>query len=138
MTSKLTHLVAQRIEQAILAAGYQSQDKFALAIGLPRETLSRLLGCEVDVRLSTLGKIAKGLGVSPHMLIRTDPIPSAPDADNDPRGLRMAHQPKKLGISVKVCIPFGIEPPEWLKAAGKIGVTEKPAKAKRVAKQKAL
>lgn len=134
MDSSLARIVAQRIEQAILAAGYKSQDKFAHEIGLARGTLSRVLSCAVDVRLSTIEKIAEGLGVSAHLLLLPDPIPGIPDTTSHVRGLRKAGRPVDPEIFVKIRIPYGVEPPPWLKSACERGEVENapsPSKPKR-------
>lgn len=114
MGQSLSQIVAQRVEQAILAAGYKSQDQFAQKVGLSRGTLSKVLSCTVDVRLSTLEKIAAGLGVPANLLLLPTPIPGIPATDSHTRGLRHAGRPAEPEISVKVRIPDGVTPPAWL------------------------
>lgn len=114
MGQSLSQIVAQRIEQAILAAGYKSQDQFALKVGLSRGTLSKVLACTVDVRLSTIERIAEALGVPPNLLLLPTPIPGMPAANSHSRGLRQAGRPAEPEISVKIRIPDGVTPPTWL------------------------
>jgi len=134
MDSSLARIIAQRIEQAILAAGYKSQDQFANEIGLARGTLSRVLSCAVDVRMSTVEKIAEGLGVSPHLLLLPDSIPGLPETKSHLRSLRTPGRPADPEILVKIRIPYGVEPPTWLKSACERGEVEhapSPSKSKK-------
>lgn len=134
MASSLARIVAHRIEQAILAAGYKSQDQFANEIGMSRGTLSRVLSSAVDVRLSTIEKIAKGLGVSGHLLLLPDPIPGLPEPKNQLQSLRKPGRHVDPEIFVKIRIPYGVEPPPWLKAACERGEVEhapKPVKTRK-------
>jgi transcriptional regulator with XRE-family HTH domain len=116
MPASLRKIVAQRIEQAIVAAGFNRQDLFASEIGMSRGTLSRVLSSSVDLRLSTVERIAEGLGISPHLLLLPDPIPGLPSATS-PSTLKRPGRSKDPEILVKVHLPAGLEPPDWLKAA---------------------
>lgn len=133
MGQSLSQIVAQRIEQAVLAAGYKSQDQFAQHVGLSRGTLSKILACTVDVKLSTIERIADALGVPPNLLLLPAPIPGMPSADAQPRRLRQAGRPAEPEISVKVRIPEGVNPPAWLvsllKRASEVQTTTEPSES---------
>jgi len=127
MASPLTQIVAQRLREAILAAGYTSQDQFANETGISRGTLSRVLSCGVDARLSTIESIAEKLGCSAHQLLQSTPFPGVPEGKDLPNLKKTGH-PWKPEIFVKIEVPVGVEPPEWLKQAcehGKVVPTKR-------------
>lgn len=128
MALSLPQIVAQRIQQAILAAGYKSQDQFAHEIGMSRGTLSRVLSSSVDVRLSTIHKIAEGLGIPAYKLLMEEVEHGSLNA-GDTGKLKKRGRPKQADIAVRILIPDGVEPPAWLKNACKLGSLEtKPEK----------
>jgi len=56
--------IGRRIDFCIRRQGFRSHEEFAHAIGLPKSTLSRLMRGLIDPRVSTLDRIAAGLGMS--------------------------------------------------------------------------
>lgn len=89
--------------------GYRSHEEFAYAIGLPKSTLSRLLRDMIDPRLSTLEKIAHGLGMQTSDLL-------AQSRTLESQEPLRAKPGRKRGtvLNVKVTIPAGGPPPAWL------------------------
>lgn len=89
--------------------GYRSHEEFAYAIGLPKSTLSRLLRDMIDPRLSTLEKIAHGLGMQTSDLLAQSRTLESQEPLRPKPG-------RKRGtvLNVNITIPAGSPPPTWL------------------------
>ena len=126
MEPALSKVVASRIEEAILASGFASQAEFAAHTGLSRTTLSRILTSEVDLRLSTLEQIAKSLGLPAYLLLYPEQFGEqskpSPEMNLRAKGPRA----KAPAIAVKISVPPGVEPRDWLVAAVTGGAFELP------------
>lgn len=104
-------VIAQGVQRAIQEAGYRSADEFALAIGLPRSTLSRVLNGKADTRISTLNRIAQALSKP------LDEFLAAPSPSRDSlktHRLRSPGRPQREDIRIQISIPAGVEIPQWL------------------------
>jgi len=129
MPKTLSEKIAARLEKALEAAGYRSQEEFANVVGLPRATLNRVLSGRYDNRLSTLEKIAAGLEL---------PLGALLDGDAEKKGKSLGHlhaigPKKKSGIVVKILVPKGEEVPKWLVDACREGagqIEQEPLKRK--------
>lgn len=60
----LFQVLGRRIEAQIAAGGYASVEIFAHENGIPKSTLSEIINGRNDARISTLARIAAGLGLS--------------------------------------------------------------------------
>lgn len=108
-------VLASRIREGILKAGYTSQEQFARSIALPRMTLYKLLKGEVDPRFSTVVKIADGLDFTLSELLANH-TPGASQT-NSGRSLssKPGRRPKKT-VTISLTVSSD-EIPDWLNAA---------------------
>jgi len=73
----LKYIVADRFTALVKARGIISLERFAEEVGVGSATLYRMQRGEIDIRLSTLEKIAQALQCSPaDLLTDTTPTPS--------------------------------------------------------------
>ncbi len=110
LKQNIAKTVAVQIELAIKDAGYRSQEEFANVIGMPKATLNRVLSGSFDTRISTLEKIAQGLGLPMGQLLDVDPSAKSVAKTN----LHSKGPKQKSGILVKILVPKDEEPPKWL------------------------
>lgn len=134
MTAPLSKIIASRISQAIQAAGFTSQDQFAQHAGIWRGTLSKILTGSVDIRTSTLERIAEALGIPPHTLLIPDS--ADPDLTKTPSSLKGPWRRVDSEITVKIRIPEGVDPPQWLKDVCKHGERQSPPQRSAVTRPK--
>lgn len=120
MEAAYLQLVARRIESARIAAGFSTKDELARSAGITRSSISRIIDSHVDVRLSTLVRIADALGVPVHKLL--EPDGSGPIGTQTPtKSQRLKPPPPKVTVEVKVVIPAGAAQPSWLQNAFRDG-----------------
>jgi len=67
---ELLAAIGRNIAKYIELRGFESQEKFAWEIGLPKTTLSRIIRGKGDVRISKLSKIATALKVKVDDLLK--------------------------------------------------------------------
>lgn len=120
MEAAYRKLVARRIESARIDAGFPTKDELARSAGITRSSISRIIDSRVDLRLSTLVRIADALGVPVHKLL--EPDGSGPDSTQTPtKSQRLQPPPPKVTVQLKVVIPAGAAQPAWLKDAFREG-----------------
>lgn len=101
--------IVDGIASAIRKAGYASHEQFAHVIDLPKSTLSRLLSGKADPRLSTLERIAEGLGMSLVSLL------GGAEGQDVPK--RKQGRPSKQAITLTITVPPGTTPEDWFRLA---------------------
>ncbi len=103
--------IGRRIDFCIRRQGYRSHEEFAHAIGLPKSTLSRLMRGLIDPRVSTLDRIAAGLGMSLVEMLSAGELEA-----HEPVRTPIRRVPKEPTL-VQMCLtlPPDAELPAWIR-----------------------
>ena len=65
---ELKFILAKNLTMIAEAEGYSTRS-LAMKIGMPQKTVWNLMNSRYDARIDSISKIAKGLGVSPQLLL---------------------------------------------------------------------
>jgi transcriptional regulator with XRE-family HTH domain len=103
--------IGRRVDFCLRRQGFRSHEEFAHAIGFPKSTLSRLMRGKIDPRVSTLDRLAAGLGMSLVEMLSAGGFEAQEPVRTPVR--KPAKEPMEVRMSLK--LPPDGELPDWVR-----------------------
>lgn len=120
--------IGRRVDFCLRRQGYRSHEEFAHAIGFPKSTLSRLMRGMIDPRVSTLDRLAAGLGMSLVEMLSAGGFEAQEPSRTPIR--RAPKQPTEVHMSLT--LPLDGELPAWIRELP--WSRDRPSRRKRAGK----